>query len=65
MDKRVLDFYCECDGKTLEGFKQRSGVGMGFLFKDPFSYYVEKRQEGTIMEERKSGSYFRSASERW
>ena len=35
-DRRVLDFYCEYDGKTLEGFKQGIGIRMGFLFKESF-----------------------------
>lgn len=36
LDKRVLDCYCECDGKTLEGFKPGIGIRMGFLFKESF-----------------------------
>lgn len=33
-DKRVLDFYCECDGKTRGGFKQGIGIRVGFLSKE-------------------------------
>lgn len=55
LDKRVLDCYCECDGKTLEGFKRGLASEWDFCLKSRFSYYVEnkngrKKSRGCVTE---------------
>lgn len=37
------DCYCECDGKTLEGFKPGDYIRMGFLFKESFQLLRENK----------------------